>query len=743
MPMVRAMRLLNSIEAGKTTGTQLQQLLLNPGLLSDFSSIMQLPGQCAVLAGSQTAILAVSQSPLASNVVATSEASNAALASSQSAFEYMQANTPDLLNACIEAFPDNWSGYITFSRGTGAGLNYVDPVTYPAFLTAMVWDGSKFVGIPYQTASRVVYHSTDGRNWTAIPDALPAESGTAWADLQYKNGVFIAIKGGVGSSTLTAYSTDGTTWTTGGALPASARWVSLDGGDIGGTFYWMAICGGGVATTQAAYSTDNGLTWTTSTLPVSNASWAKIVYGNSRFIAFVGNNIWASASSTVNAVSTNGTTFSAGTAFPSSTTWFSLIYASGGWLSIARSGVSYYSTDDGATWTSKGTAGVPYSYVYYLAPENIFAVVTSTGVYYSTSLSGAWVAPTVTANNNAQSLASNARAWAVNSSSIVCATYNTYTGIAVAPRANIQTTGEFNGVWSQYKFAASCGVYANNKYYVFGYGGFYTSEDNGNTWTFNLELKFGGSVSPQTYTPNNVAHDYINNRFLVVCGLGVASTVSFYSNDGVDWTYSAMPSTYVWGGLKFARVGGTYAFIAANCYNITTGTSPSGTYITYSLNGTTWTSISSGVGYNILSIAVANYGLYALTGSALYYRTSLTTGSWSSLTSGVVVSANNSSTTTPTSYNSYYGTTAFSQSSALPVSAIWYVFYNSVLKKFFLTTYLTSNNLYCYTSDASNFNPVRAYNTNLNKPAYFISNSPTGLVLEYANVNGQLGTFAI
>ena len=46
MPMVRAMRLLNAIEAGTTTGEQLQTLLTaDPGRLAEFHVLVTIPRQ--------------------------------------------------------------------------------------------------------------------------------------------------------------------------------------------------------------------------------------------------------------------------------------------------------------------------------------------------------------------------------------------------------------------------------------------------------------------------------------------------------------------------------------------------------------------------------------------------------------------------------------------------------------------------------------------------------------------------
>ena len=83
MPMVRAMRLLNAIEAGTLNGAQLQPLLMeDTGRLAEFSVLMGMRGQVRRMAASSTAMNAVIASSTAMNaVIASSTAMNAVAAS--------------------------------------------------------------------------------------------------------------------------------------------------------------------------------------------------------------------------------------------------------------------------------------------------------------------------------------------------------------------------------------------------------------------------------------------------------------------------------------------------------------------------------------------------------------------------------------------------------------------------------------------------------------------------------------
>ena len=158
--------------------------------------------------------------------------------------------------------------------------------------------------------------------------------------MAYGNSRFVLIATG---ATTTAYSTNGTTWLNGGALPASTTWTDVAAGAISGTTYHVAVASGG---TQAAYSTNGGTSWTTAALSTS-ATWTAVAYGNSRFVA-------VSSGGTATNISTNGTTWSLGGALPSST-WSAITYGNGKFVAVAGGAgattAAAYSTD-GASWTS-------------------------------------------------------------------------------------------------------------------------------------------------------------------------------------------------------------------------------------------------------------------------------------------------------------------------------------------------------------------------------------------------------
>ena len=117
MPMIRAMRMLNAIEAGTLTGAQLQTLLTgDPGRLAELNQLLQLRGQVRRLAASSTAMAAVIASSTAMAAVAASSTAMAAVAASSTAMAAVAASKAALL-ACW-----NSETALTALRGSAAAL---------------------------------------------------------------------------------------------------------------------------------------------------------------------------------------------------------------------------------------------------------------------------------------------------------------------------------------------------------------------------------------------------------------------------------------------------------------------------------------------------------------------------------------------------------------------------------------------------------------------------------------------
>jgi hypothetical protein len=145
--------------------------------------------------------------------------------------------------------------------------------------------------------------------WTTR--SLPTLGSGSWNAITYGNGRFVATS--TGSTLTTAYSTNGTSWTQGGNLPAGfTTGTSVAYGN--GRF--VAIASGA---RQVTYSIDNGVTWKTygNGLP-SSQTWTRIKYGQGIFVAIA-------QAAAVCAVSSDGLNWTE-QALPATTNWSALAF---------------------------------------------------------------------------------------------------------------------------------------------------------------------------------------------------------------------------------------------------------------------------------------------------------------------------------------------------------------------------------------------------------------------------------
>lgn len=151
---------------------------------------------------------------------------------------------------------------LQLTGGTSAGLSY--QAFNPAGPVVLVFPSS---------SSSSYYRSVDGITWTTHtnPYGAAACDGVVWDD---SNEVFVLVDGGSASK----YSSDGLTWSNGGAMPTS---VSVGGGQIA----YNPILGR-VLVTEASgglggYSDDGGQTWTGITHSLAQG---ELNYGNGLFV---------------------------------------------------------------------------------------------------------------------------------------------------------------------------------------------------------------------------------------------------------------------------------------------------------------------------------------------------------------------------------------------------------------------------------------------------------------------------
>jgi hypothetical protein len=253
---------------------------------------------------------------------------------------------------------------ITINKVITGGVN--------SFEISGVAAGGRYVAVGTTTSS----YSTNGTTWTA-----GGAIGITAIDVAYGNGTWIAIS----STGTTAISTDGgTTWSAGGAAPAGT-YTNINYGNG----RWIAIG----TTTTAAYSTTDGVSWVAMTgLP--SASWTDVAYGGGTWVA-------VASSGTVAASSTNGTSWTSRTI--SSGNWGSVIFGKNMFIAMPAGGTltsGAYSLN-GTTWSTMTVPSATYSKVSY--GQGLFFAVSASTAAASSEDGINWTSRTMSASANGYS----------------------------------------------------------------------------------------------------------------------------------------------------------------------------------------------------------------------------------------------------------------------------------------------------------------------------------------------------
>jgi hypothetical protein len=187
----------------------------------------------------------------------------------------------------------------------------------------------------YSIEPRIVYSKSPFTATSAL--TVPQAPGTAYIDIAYGNGKFIALPD---AGNIIAIST-GANAVNQATLPSSAAWKSITYGNG----FWIIISSAGSAPgSKVLYSNSDGVTWKTASLP-SIANWSKVIYGNGKFVAITSNGTTAAYSSNF------GATWVAATGFNGGFTWTDLTYGAGLFVAVGTSagGKIAYSTN-GTSW---------------------------------------------------------------------------------------------------------------------------------------------------------------------------------------------------------------------------------------------------------------------------------------------------------------------------------------------------------------------------------------------------------
>lgn len=221
--------------------------------------------------------------------------------------------------------PDNVSGINEWIVGYGNGM---------------------YVAVANDSASSA--YSTDGINWTVVPNNLPGDY--LWDSIAYGNGRFIVKTGSTSSAYI--YSTDGINWTVGSQeFPASTYWGPILYGN--GVFV--------VPSTKNAYvarSTD-GVSWTKVTTPSTGSD--KFAYGNGRFIMLnpSGDNVGRVMYSSDGGASWEEKTFTSSDPISNMPYSSTLLFADNKFVLVGTNTVCF--SADGVTWELKNISNAELS----------------------------------------------------------------------------------------------------------------------------------------------------------------------------------------------------------------------------------------------------------------------------------------------------------------------------------------------------------------------------------------------
>ncbi len=176
-------------------------------------------------------------------------------------------------------------------------------------MNAVAYGGGLWVAVGGTGSGTAASTTSAAAAW--VSRSLPTIGSGSWISVTYGAGRFVAISSG--STLATAYSTNGTSWTAGGNLPAGfTTGTSVAYGN--GRF--VAVASGGRLT---AYSIDGGVTWRSygNGLP-SSQTWTKIKYGQGLFVA-------VASSAAVCATSPDGLNWTE-QALPATSNWSAAVF---------------------------------------------------------------------------------------------------------------------------------------------------------------------------------------------------------------------------------------------------------------------------------------------------------------------------------------------------------------------------------------------------------------------------------
>jgi hypothetical protein len=277
--------------------------------------------------------------------------------------------------------------FVALNYGASSGASSPDAVTWTARTMpatanwySLLYANGKFVTLANGSVNGA--YSTNGTTWTAFtpPSAKP------YAQTAYGAGIYVAIS--QSDPPYTATSSDGITWS-GGNIGGSGEAYS---GVVYGNGYFVMPGTRANNDNRTLYSS-NGTSWNSGGLLPYSVGWGRIYYAASGG-GFI---VTANTSSNYVAQSTSGTGSWTSRTLPSTTTWLGcLAFGNGVWSYLTNADAA--SSTDGITWTSRTTpAAITFVSMSYSANYGLFvAVAASSSVAYTSSTgTGSWTSRTL------------------------------------------------------------------------------------------------------------------------------------------------------------------------------------------------------------------------------------------------------------------------------------------------------------------------------------------------------------
>jgi hypothetical protein len=442
-----------------------------------------------------------------------------------------------------------------------------------------------------------------GSTYTVTPQQAPVAA--SWTGVAYGNGAWASVA----QNGSTAYTTNGTTWYSGTALPSAYTW-------------WDVVYGNG--TFLAVSQNTTSVISASPTLNSSTANWISVATNGTIWVAI--------SASGQTSYSSNGITWNIGGTLPTATAWYAVTYGNGVFVAVSQKlsggSVSAYSTN-GITWTAGGSMGST-SQFYSLATNGtsqFVAVGLNTAIAAVSSNQGAgWTQYAMPSQQNWSSI-----------------TYGSGVYVAVSGLTTVSTVGAYSTTgsnWTQVTLPTSAAwssvTYGNGKFVAVASTGQVIYSTNGISWTASPTTTLSGVVVTGSAW---LDVQFGNGVFLAIQQNAPAANSAAYSVDGITWTLTALSSNSTWTNAvynpalsQWAVVAGpaTLTGITATSNAITLLNISSTSVSAYSTNGISWSlGGSMGVSQGFFNIVAYGNGLFVAAAAG---------------TSTVVVSANNGQT---------------------------------------------------------------------------------------------------